>query len=121
MEHDSLIDPGPYVAISNCWGDALSTEEITVDGLELDVTRSLALALRAVQKQSFLIGNGIRIWADALCIDQGNNQEKSHQIRSMRQIYSKVTRVVCWVGENDSPGFAGAVKFWLNDERDDQF
>lgn len=117
MEHDSLIDPGPYVALSYCWGDPFMTEKIIVDGLELNVTVSLASALRAVQKQSFLTGNGIRIWADALCIDQGNNQEKSHQVRSMRQIYSKASQVVCWVGENNqdnSPQFPAAVKLWLN-------
>ena len=115
--HDSLIDPRPYIALSYCWGDPLSTEKLSADGHEIDITVSLADALRAAEKQ-YRRKTPIYIWADALCIDQSNNQEKSHQVRSMRQIYSKASRVICWVGNDRASAFHTALDYWLTEVSD---
>jgi hypothetical protein len=40
------------------------------------------------------------IWTDAVCINQKNPKEKAQQIKLMREIYSKATRVVVWLGED---------------------
>jgi hypothetical protein len=37
-------------------------------------------------------------WIDALCIDQGNHQEKLHQIPLMRDVYSRACEVLVWLG-----------------------
>lgn len=39
------------------------------------------------------------IWADAICINQDDNDEKSRQVRLMAQIYSKATYALVWLGE----------------------
>ncbi|OCK76902.1 HET-domain-containing protein, partial [Lepidopterella palustris CBS 459.81] len=39
------------------------------------------------------------IWVDAICIDQDNFEEKSHQIQLMAKIYSKAIRALAWLGE----------------------
>jgi hypothetical protein len=41
----------------------------------------------------------IWIWVDALCIDQKNESEKSHQIPKMPDIYSNAWNVVVWLGD----------------------
>src|SRR2546421_9509367 len=61
--HDSI----PYETISYCWSDDKTT--INCNGTALSISRSLAEALQALRyrdKPRFL-------WADAICIDQGNN------------------------------------------------
>lgn len=39
------------------------------------------------------------IWTDAICINQKNSEEKARQLKLMREIYSKATRVLVWLGE----------------------
>jgi hypothetical protein len=38
------------------------------------------------------------IWLDAVCINQDDIQERSHQVQSMRQIYSGAKCVYSWLG-----------------------
>lgn len=44
------------------------------------------------------------MWIDALCINQENDEELSHQILHMQKIYSQATRVVAWVGTEEWNG-----------------
>ncbi|KAH7625119.1 hypothetical protein B0T09DRAFT_369600, partial [Sordaria sp. MPI-SDFR-AT-0083] len=39
------------------------------------------------------------IWIDAICINQGDNEEKGHQVQSMAKIYAKASRVIVWLGK----------------------
>ncbi|PGH04264.1 hypothetical protein GX51_03609 [Blastomyces parvus] len=39
------------------------------------------------------------IWVDAICIDQDNSQERSHQVSLMRDIYRNAQRALIWIGE----------------------
>ena len=39
-----------------------------------------------------------KLWADAVCIDQDNTEEKGHQIPLMRDIYSRARQVIVWLG-----------------------
>ena len=39
-------------------------------------------------------------WIDAICINQGDEQEKSNHIVRMRDIYASADRVCAWLGEN---------------------
>ncbi|GAB1204173.1 hypothetical protein APSETT445_002822 [Aspergillus pseudonomiae] len=42
---------------------------------------------------------GRLLWIDAVCINQKDDQEKSHQIQLMRTIYGEAWRVIVWLGE----------------------
>lgn len=42
-----------------------------------------------------------RLWIDAICINQGDNEEKANQIGFMRDIYKSATRTVVWLGAGD--------------------
>ena len=41
------------------------------------------------------------VWTDAICINQQDNAEKSHQVPLMGSIYSLAKRVVVWLGQGD--------------------
>ncbi|KAE9373630.1 HET-domain-containing protein [Stipitochalara longipes BDJ] len=104
METMSLIDPKPYYALSYCWGDRHFTDKILLDlGIAI-VTESLWLALKAVRRYMASLDRSptrIRLWVDAMCINQNNNQERSQQVRNMRQIYSRAEEVFAWVGHGE--------------------
>lgn len=87
-----------YEALSYAWGPPkVSPYLINIDGRELPVTRSLHVALSRLRDT--LIERVI--WADAICINQDDPQERAMQVQSMALIYTKASRVVVWLGEED--------------------
>jgi len=40
------------------------------------------------------------IWADAMCINQKDNEERSSQVAQMGAIYSTATEVIAWLGSD---------------------
>jgi len=61
------------------------------------VTQNLYDLLHA--RSSFLISRWI--WADAICIDQDIVKEKNQQVRRMRDIYCRASRVIFWLGHSE--------------------
>ena len=41
------------------------------------------------------------LWADSICIDQDNKEEKGDQVPIMSQIYRAAKRVLSYVGSDD--------------------
>lgn len=39
------------------------------------------------------------LWADAVCINQQDLDERKHQVGLMGKIYSRASEVICWLGE----------------------
>lgn len=105
----SLDDPGheEYEALSYCWGDLRTEENIQIrESLEdsqqgrthdMAITSNLYEALKHLRPES---GQPRNLWADAVCIDQANSTERSHQVASMPSIYAEATRVVVWLGKS---------------------
>lgn len=50
------------------------------------------------------------LWVDAICIDQDNAKEKDDQVARMVEIYSRASRVVIWLGDEDDRS-RSAMKF----------
>ncbi|KAF8861004.1 hypothetical protein BDZ45DRAFT_800455 [Acephala macrosclerotiorum] len=71
------------------------------------ITESLYSGLRAIQKS---LTNDIRVWADALCINQDDFEERSAQILLMREIYHSAFVVRIWLGIS-SPDAARCFEF----------
>ncbi|KAI1391879.1 HET-domain-containing protein [Hypoxylon trugodes] len=84
-----------YDALSYTWGDLQKTNEITVDGKSLGITKNLDVALTRLRSPTELR----RLWIDAICIDQENIQERNHQVHMMKRIFSSASSVVVWLGE----------------------
>lgn len=83
-----------YAALSYVWGDPTKTGFIYVDGHRFTITATLAAAFRDLRDSSRVL----RIWADALCIDQSNLGERSSQVGLMAQIYSTAHHTVIHLG-----------------------
>jgi hypothetical protein len=101
----SLDDGIEYIALSYAWYDqnALTqsddrpeTERIIIDDeFCFEITVNLASALRRLRLQDSIM----LVWADAVCINQGDLGERSEQVRLMRSVYEKAGQVVIWLGE----------------------
>lgn len=83
-----------YEALSYVWGDACITSEIQLDGVPFQVTTNLRAALAHLR----LATRARSLWVDALCINQEDTEERESQVRLMRDIYQRATRVVAWLG-----------------------
>jgi hypothetical protein len=87
-----------FHALSYEWGNPGVTEAITVNGHSIQVTQNLANALRYAPKHLESTKGRLRIWADAICINQKSEEEKNHQVPLMGDIYSLADVVLCWLG-----------------------
>jgi hypothetical protein len=94
-----------YQAISYVWGEPVFPNRITLQRSHQKITKSLADALYRLRDQE----RPVRLWADALCINQTNSDGRSRQVRLMAHIYSQAQQVLIWLGDGrDSrvaPGF----------------
>ncbi|KAF9639701.1 hypothetical protein BFW01_g11507 [Lasiodiplodia theobromae] len=106
-----------YTAVSYTWGDFRHTRAIRLihwregmrtEGLEeedlitFQVTRSLHDVLQCLRhnpKDCSAECSGKFYWIDALCINQGDPDERSHQVAMMREIYSRAARVSVFLGQ----------------------
>ncbi|KAF1978376.1 heterokaryon incompatibility, partial [Bimuria novae-zelandiae CBS 107.79] len=91
------FDWGDYVALSYTWGDPKETREIVVNGKSVQVTVNLEAALRALRDKA-PVKAGLKLWIDALCINQDDNDEKGVQVKRMADIYRQAFDVVVWLG-----------------------
>ncbi len=89
------IDSRPsYEAISYTWGDLTSRRSIIIDDCELMVT----LNAFDVLQQRATFWKVRTIWIDSICINQDDEYEKSVQVPLMREIYSRASSVLVWLG-----------------------
>jgi hypothetical protein len=98
LETISLVKPIPYTALSYCWGDSQVTCGILINGVLVKVTTNLEAALRHLRMQN--VG---WLWADAICINQNDAEEKSLQVMRMNLIFRKAAKVIVWLGIPDHP------------------
>lgn len=86
-----------FEAVSYVWGDPSVRTSILINGYELMVTVNLELFLQRLRK----VDNERVVWADAICIDQTNVDERNSQVMMMAQIYESATHVPIWLGKED--------------------
>lgn len=97
LAHASLQDNPGFEALSYCWGNADLSHETTVDGQVMRITQSLVTALASIQSKD----RDIVLWADAVCINQKDDVEKSAQVQLMQFIYKSASRVIIWLGPSN--------------------
>ncbi|KAM7195817.1 Heterokaryon incompatibility protein (HET) domain containing protein [Rhypophila sp. PSN 637] len=93
-----LDDTGlEYEALSYCWGSAEEKEltPIYCNGRRFDVTPNLKMALNNLRPEH----GERRLWVDAICTNQGDEQECAQQVPKMGEIYGRAAMVVVWLGE----------------------
>lgn len=104
-----------YVALSYTWGPMDETRRIVLahdhrgghaeeDGEPgtfgrpgmFSCTANLEMALRALRRKD----STMVLWIDALCINQGDLEERARQVGMMADIYSRATQVAIWLGSD---------------------
>jgi len=90
----SLDDESSYTALSYVWGTDVPSAAVLINGEPFSVRKNLAAALRHLQKTD----RSLNIWVDAICINQDDNKERSHQVQMMAKIYKSSIEVLAWLG-----------------------
>ena len=94
---DVPCDSAPgYEAISYAWDHEQPSIPIICNDKKLLVTPSLHLALCTF----YSLSQPCPVWADAICINQSNDEEKARQVPLMDKYYSEAQRVLVWLGSS---------------------
>ena len=89
-----LSEKPRYEALSYCWGDPTFNQQIHCNDKPLAITTNLYAALTQLRHNT----EPRILWADAICINQQDTNERNQQVRLMRQIYELADQVVVWLG-----------------------
>jgi hypothetical protein len=76
------------------WGDVEDTRLILLDGHEFPITENLWQVLQRLRRRSL----PVILWADGICINQSDTNEKGLQVPLMTEIYTKAYSVAIWLG-----------------------
>lgn len=103
LRRADLDDAGEYDALSYVWGNRQEKKPILIDGKIFHVTVNLEAALRQLaeelrQRRS----SHVWLWVDAVCIDQSDLTERTHQVCHMSSIYRNAAQVMVWLGPGSS-------------------
>lgn len=91
------LDSKPeYRAVSYEWGSPGELREISVNGSAFDIRINLWQFLDTLRIHSE--NNDLPLWIDQITIDQGNDEERNHQVQLMGDIYSSAKDVIVWLG-----------------------
>ncbi|KAI4645870.1 hypothetical protein J4E93_005448 [Alternaria ventricosa] len=85
---------GTFACVSYVWGDPNKTVPIEVDDQEVQITTNLFKFLCHIRDSN----ETLTLWADAICINQADLNEKSQQVVMMGDIYSGCSVVHIWLG-----------------------
>lgn len=97
LEKDPHVD---YEALSYAWGTSEPTQRVVVDADDgsspsmIPIRDNLAHALRRIRDTM----TTRILWIDALCLNQEDDKEKSHQVPFMAEIYRRAACVIVWLG-----------------------
>ncbi|KAF2719329.1 HET-domain-containing protein, partial [Polychaeton citri CBS 116435] len=83
-----------YEALSYTWGSPHLTNRMFCNGVAIAITRNLASALHKLRSPT----STRYVWADAICINQHDRQERADQVAKMLHIYQKASSVTAWLG-----------------------
>ncbi|RSL56753.1 hypothetical protein CEP54_008667 [Fusarium duplospermum] len=95
---------GQFIPFSYVWGDPTDTKPIMVNGISTPSTRNLADFLkqtRTLLPDILIKGSWDKpaiFWADAICINQQDTEERNHQVQLLKSIYSSAPLALAWLG-----------------------
>ncbi|KAK6440994.1 hypothetical protein LTR95_002777 [Oleoguttula sp. CCFEE 5521] len=115
------LDKHNYVALSYHWGEDEIEKPIYLHDLDIQRQKrattgpSLAQFVENLLRNQFWVKlnlydalfnirnecawrHDLKIWVDAVCIDQDNLDEKAEQVARMAEIYSRAAKVLIWLG-----------------------
>jgi hypothetical protein len=90
----ALSQAPSYEAVSYVWGNPRDKVDLIVNGCLIGVPPSLQSALARFRWPN----RNRMLWADAVCINQEDLEERSRQVRIMREIFKGARTVLAWLG-----------------------
>lgn len=100
LDTRNLDNRPSFAALSYTWGDAQPSREIILNGEVFSLRPNLYSALLVLRENELKrgwYGNPL-YWIDAICINQQDDSERSHQVNMMGNIYSAASLVLVWLG-----------------------
>ncbi|QDS75626.1 hypothetical protein FKW77_006754 [Venturia effusa] len=95
---NDLADSQQYETVSYAWGETIFTHWITLDGTaRLSITANVDSMLRHLRKGH----RRVRLWVDAICLNQEDAEEKAVQVQLMGEIYQHAHKLHIWLGPGD--------------------
>ena len=89
----------PYETLSYVWGESPREYTIFVNRKRFLVKSNLRDALYRIRQRDQVV----RIWIDAICINQEDNEERNSQVQRMGQTYTRAKEVIIWLGDREEP------------------
>ncbi|CAO2655563.1 Nn.00g043660.m01.CDS01 [Neocucurbitaria sp. VM-36] len=100
-----LDDTPQYIALSYMWNQGSQEKYIDCQGTKIRVGENLWHFLHQYRHKTSIQqyhernpASSLRLWIDAVCINQEQNSERSHQVSLMRDIYTGAESVIVWLG-----------------------
>jgi Heterokaryon incompatibility protein (HET) len=102
LYHVSIDIVPPYEALSYSWdtpSDHAPHPTIYIEGRALETMPNLeAFLLQHRKDQDFPC---LSLWIDAICINQEDSVERCQQVALMCKLYTRLSRLVVWLGVDD--------------------
>jgi hypothetical protein len=95
------LDGARYRTLSYVWGSRNVTRQIRLNGNTYPVTVNLESALRYLRTH---YPEGLVVWIDALCINQGDVEERTQQVQLMGTIYKRCEEVIVYLEDSLEDG-----------------
>ena len=96
--HESLYGEAAFQCLSYTWGNAKKTSQIELNGQTFAITTNLHAALRDIRDSE----SRTVVWADQICINQDDDNERSRQIARMHGIYNMADCTLIHLGPRDN-------------------
>lgn len=83
-----------YTCLSYVWGPSDEGYPVLLNEKLHLVRKNLFTFLQHAEEKNFGW-----LWIDALCIDQANDAERTHQVQRMGALFAQADRVISWLGD----------------------
>jgi hypothetical protein len=94
LDSTTLADCPPFEAVSYVWGNHEKVSKISCHGRAIPISFSLDAVLRGLCQPD----EEWTLWVDAICINQADPVEQSHQVAMMAQIYAAAKETIIHLG-----------------------
>jgi hypothetical protein len=89
---------GDYLALSYVWGDQTHKKDVILNGSRFEVGPNLHDALSHLRNSFEVRSRKLKVWIDAICINQEDLGERATEVKKMDMIHSEALAVRGWLG-----------------------
>ena len=102
LEPAAIDSAGSYEALSYVWGTSKQVDNISIRHGDNEWPVDLTASLKETLLQLRFPDKPRRLWVDQICINQSDVAERSQQVQFMNRVYKHASRVLVWLGPDDT-------------------